>query len=267
MLLKRGSLAIVLALGGVMNLGAVVCDLTFTGATCTNFGTSGPALAGPGATLLEAGIAPTGTGNIDSFVRIQANGNEQGYNTDFRPLQYDEQSSPTFTRSLLLSTVPTVNIGGTLFREFILDINQQGADPLLTLNRIIVSLRPSGNSAGATATDGVAFGAAAGLFTDDTLVYDSGLANTIEMNFNLNAGSGKGDMFLYIPNSAFTGPNTFVYLYSEFGFGPNDTNDGFEEWAVQTAAPIPEPSTVFVLCGFIAAGALARRRLMQAKIS
>src|SRR5512145_327412 len=56
----------------------------------------------------------TGSGVIDPFVRISANTDlEEGYNTSGRPLQYDENSSPTFTHDLLLSAVPIVNIGGT----------------------------------------------------------------------------------------------------------------------------------------------------------
>src|SRR5262249_14259043 len=58
---------------------------------------------------------PTGTGFIQSFVRLQANGSgsqlEQGFNTDARPLQFDENKSPQFTRALRLSDVPVMNIG------------------------------------------------------------------------------------------------------------------------------------------------------------
>ena len=68
---------------------------------------------------------PTGSGFIDSFVRVSANTDcVQGYNTDSRPLQFDENTSATFTHDLLLSAVPIVNIGGVNYREFLLDINQ-----------------------------------------------------------------------------------------------------------------------------------------------
>jgi len=254
MLIRKG-LAILIALGGTLNLSAAVCDLTTAGSSCTL----------NGAQLFEAGIAPTGTGVIDSFVRIQGTGNEQGYNTDFRPLQYDELTAANFTRSLLLTAVPIVTISGTAYREFSLDINQVGSDPLLTLNRIIITTWSAPNLSGATAVDGTAYaGTAANLFpVADAPVYDSGLGNTIELNYNLNAGSGKGDMFLYVPSSLFSGQ--YVYLYSEFGFGPNDTNDGFEEWAVRTAGPVvPEPSTLLILCGFIGAGAIVQRRRANA---
>ncbi len=45
----------------------------------------------------------TGTGVIESFVRLSTNqAVSQGYNTDARPLELDENNSPQFTRSLLL---------------------------------------------------------------------------------------------------------------------------------------------------------------------
>src|SRR4030095_7205486 len=110
-----------------------------------------------GALYLQRQIAPAGSGVLNSFVRINPGGSqdfEQGYNTDARPLQYDENSSATFTRSLTLSAVPVVNIPGGICaagcREFILDINQQDSDALLTLNRVVVSLWTSGSLLDAT---------------------------------------------------------------------------------------------------------------------
>src|SRR5438094_6872178 len=84
----------------------------------------------------QAMVQPAGSGVIDSFVRIQTNNViESGYNTDGRPLQFDENNSPTFTRSLTTSSVPIVNINGTNYRQFMLDINQQNSNPLLSLNQ------------------------------------------------------------------------------------------------------------------------------------
>ena len=67
-------------------------------------------------------------------------GSEQGYNTDARPLQFDENKSPQFTRSLTLGEVPVVNVGGVEYREFLLDINQKSSASLLSLDEVRVFL-------------------------------------------------------------------------------------------------------------------------------
>ena len=76
----------------------------------------------------QTDIQPTGTGYIDSFVRVLAKSNgtvEQGYNTDARPVQYNELTG-NFTHSIRLSDVPEVTINGVKYRAFILDVNQIG---------------------------------------------------------------------------------------------------------------------------------------------
>src|SRR5262245_18026128 len=75
------------------------------------------------AVVMQTDAQPTGTGYIRSFLRIQGPSNgsgdfEQGYNTDARPLQFDENKSPQFTRSLTANLVPTVVIGDVTYREF-----------------------------------------------------------------------------------------------------------------------------------------------------
>jgi hypothetical protein len=239
--------------------------------------------------FLQAGIAPTGTGLISSFVRLSTNDpNEQGYNTSDRPLQFDENNSPQFTRDLLLTSVPLVTCSGGAFggtstdvgctdgqyREFLLDINQTGADPLLSLDRVVIYLRSAGSLSDSGLADGTQLGLASALFPSGTVVYDSGIGNRVDLNYLNDAGSGQGDMFLYVPNSLFVG-GTNIYLYSEFGlFGggtepPYDTNDGFEEWAVR-AGPgnppdVPEPvSSALVGTGLIGLFLLRRRASRKA---
>ena len=195
--------------------------------------------------------APTGTGNIDSFVRISTNNPiEDGVNTSARPLLNDENSSPQFTRDLPRASVPIVNIGGVNYYEFLLDINQQSANPLLSLSGIKICTETSG---GLNAVD----------TCPGTVEYDLG-NNTVKLDYNLNSGSGSGDLFMYIP-TATLGNQAFLYLWSQFGGGANPfpNNDGFEEWAVRTpttGTPAPEPATLLLLGAGLIAGARRLRK-------
>jgi len=95
-------------------------DLTVSG----NFGDIG------GAAFTTGQFQPAGSGAFNSFVQIQNNGTEQGYNTDASP-QYDEKNSHNNNHSILLADVPIVVGDGTngtsegvLYREFLLDLNE-----------------------------------------------------------------------------------------------------------------------------------------------
>ncbi|MFO0888137.1 MAG: hypothetical protein U0790_03205 [Isosphaeraceae bacterium] len=74
-------------------------DLTYAGAS----GEIG------GALFKQFSAPSSGSGSTSSFVRISANRPVvKGYNTDYRPVQFDENSSASFTRALRLDGVPTV---------------------------------------------------------------------------------------------------------------------------------------------------------------
>ncbi len=189
----------------------------------------------------------TGTGVFDSFVRFQAGSTEQGYNTSGRPVQYDELTSP-FTRDLSLNQVPLVNVGGTLYREFRLDINEVSGNPsaFLSLDKLRLFLSPTASINSADPTSAT-FGQSDGTF----LVYDldAGTDRYVKLNYDLAPGSGNGDMVFLVPNSAFgeagltcqyngfdgASCGKYVYLYSEAG-EEYSSSDGFEEWSVRKAA-------------------------------
>ncbi|MBN9521346.1 hypothetical protein J0H58_22965 [bacterium] len=169
---------------------------------------------------------PTGTGKIDSFVRVQALGNksvEEGYNTDARPLQFDENKSPQFTRSMRVADLPLVNVGGVLYREVLLDINQKASASQLSLDALKVFVGGTGNLTGYDAATGTLAGLAP--------VYDldAGGDHWVKLDARLNTGSGSGDMLFYVPADA-VGSDGYLYLYSKFG-ATIAANGGFEEWA------------------------------------
>lgn len=250
----------------------LTCNLTTAGSSCTI----------AGAIYRDVTTSPTGSGVIHPFVRISTNDDvEAGYNTDSRvnfsnpvgtaPFLAQTNSSPTFTRDLLLTAVPIVTIGGVQYREFLLDINQTSNNPLLSLDNVKIFLS---NTAAAQATTDPALAAGgAGL---GTLIYSlDGATNTngILLNYSLNSGSGQGDMFLDVPNSLFVAGFTNVYFWSQFGGETSGlsgnpcggtpsactNNDGFEEWAV---SPVPEPGTMILGgTGLILFGYVARKRL------
>lgn len=201
-----------------------------------------------GSIFESADFRPAGTGFIDSFVRIQDTGTEEGYNTSGRPLPFDEKSG-NFTRDLRLGEVPVVAVGGADYYEFRLDINESnGADKsLLSLDRVRIYTSSVG---GKTTTD---LGALGALRYD----LDAGGDNWIKLDYSLNSGSGQGDMAMLVPvaNFAGTSQSEFLYLYSQFGTNYS-ADAGFEEWAVTA---IPAPGTI-AMAGLGTVLLMGRRR-------
>jgi hypothetical protein len=194
-----------------------------------------------GASFEQASPQPTGVGVINDFLRIQSHGAkntvEQGYNSDARPVQFDEKTDP-HTHSILLSDLPTVNISGVTYRAFLLGVNQKNSDPLISLDelRLYVSDSPtvSGYDPATKQLGGL------------TAVYDMG-DNWVKLDASLSHGNGSGDMFLFVPDALFASPtgnpNPYVYLYSKFGVN-DGANGGFEQWAPGQGATLPPPATL-----------------------
>lgn len=208
-----------------------------------------------GATFRQAAPHPAGSGAIDAFVRLHGRGAVQrGHNTDRRPLAFDENRSPNFTRSLALNDVPRVNVGGVNYREFMLDVNESASRSRIVLDEVQIFLGAAGDLIG--------------LSNLGSLVYDldggGGSDAQVVLNYNTSGGgSGTGDMLMLVPDASFAeqSSNAFVYLYSSF----SDHDAGFEEWAVSRSGSfmlpgpvIPEPASL----GLLSFGAilLAHRR-------
>ena len=223
-------------------------------ATVVSLTTAGASGTINGATYTQVPQQPTGTGFINSFVRIGANQNiVQAYNTTVNNV-FDNFSSDTFDHEITVGQVGIITIGANNVLRFLLDINQTGTDPLLNLDEVQIFLSTTPNQGVTTFTGG-------GLvdLTNSALVYrmDAGVDSLVTLNYALNSGSGSGDMTLDIlasaldPAFAALGLTTtaqkngaYIYLYSKFGSGSNNNNDGPEEWAHAVGSPIGEPPCV-----------------------
>ncbi len=174
--------------------------------------------------LYEPSTTGAGTGNYNSFLRLAANGEQEGFNTDDGG-EADNKDG-IWTHSLLVSGLATVNIGGTLYYEIRLDLNevQSGDKPNITLEdlRIFRSNDPA---------DGDDFD---NDFAGLTQVFDLGPALNL---VDTNNGSGTDDYVFYLPVSLFPLSGQYLTLYAHF----SGSDDGFEEFRVKSNEETPQP--------------------------
>lgn len=253
-----------LVLAAASPVSATVLDLTTAGAS----GVIGSAF------FIQVPDQTTGAGVIEPFLRVQAQGVEEGVNSD-GPYTMDEKSG-AWTHKVHVSDFGVTDLNGTPSIRFLLDIGQDGSSPLLSLDRLKIYVSP-------TAT----YNTLSLLNDHATKLYDmdAGLGDSwIKLNASLNPGNGGGDMYAYLPYSLFAAHSgEYLYLYSKFGAqsgaeaaslldGPvlcddisYSSNDGPEEWARVDAGgtppgEVPEPATLLLLGGGLLGGALTRRR-------
>jgi len=198
---------------------------------------------------------PTGTGYIQPFLRVQNDPSEQGYNTS-GGTPFDDKAGP-WTHNLTFADLMTtaVTINGQNYFKLMLDANEPGGSKsTLSLDQLQFYTSPNGS---ATTTNISSLG---------TLRYSFSPGDQVLLDAARNHGSGSGDMFAYIPVSAFAGTAStdFVYMYVAFG-GTDPSQGGFEEFTL-VVNPIPEASTFFPIIGLLAAvfsTQFVRRRQLQ----
>lgn len=204
---------------------------------------------------------PTGTGVIDPFLRVQATGLEQGYNTS-GGTPFDAKAGP-WTHNIQFSDLmsTTVQLGGISYFRILLDVNEpNGSRSLITLDKMQFYTSATGSQ---TTLDVASLG---------TLRFDMNLGgpNQVIIDAGRNHGSGSGDVNIYIPTSYFAGTamNDFVYMYVMMGNSDGISQGGFEEFAlVRNITPVPEMSALFPIVGLLVAvgstRVLRRRKAAQ----
>jgi hypothetical protein len=197
-----------------------------------------------GARFETPDLRPDLPGSVQAFAMLSADGIESGYNTSATPAPLDGVAAGL--RDLMLGDVPARSIGGALYYEFLLNIDQRGngSERQLSLDALKIYTSSRG---GASGTDLSALG---------TLRYDlSAGGNTwVKLSSDTMGVDAPVDMRLLVPAWAFAGAaaSDYLYLYSQFGANKS-ANSGAEVWMVQSA---PEPWAGLVL----AAALCARRR-------
>jgi hypothetical protein len=213
----------------------------------------------------------TGTGNFDSFLRIQGNGTERGYNTD-GTVQYQTKSG-IWTHSLTLTSTlpPRVEMGGNWYREILLDLDEDGGPGrYLSFDQLVVSLEASPNLTGYPDTAYQNFGGPV-IYSMDDLGQDSAV---IMDSLLFGGGSGKGDVRIRIPDFSPNPSFPYLYVYAVFGqqtsvqLPTGETveavaNSGFEEMGVWVGGTPEIPAPGALLLAVLGAGLAARLRRVR----
>jgi hypothetical protein len=231
-------------------------DVTTSGTTLSQTASMGGTFIVSSATTQGAG-----SGNLNSFLRLQDNGAESGYNTSAGTPLNDKGGG--FTTNLQLGAVPIVTVNGVEYRQFLVDVNQTsqtGFNVSLNQVQIFTSTSQIGGTTSAynlsDASTSPSQNAVLSL-TDSTanLVFQMSSLSTGGTSYtvliNQGSGSGTADAVLLVQNSLFNGlsGDTYITLFSQFGNPPpagTATNDGYEEWAVNGTLPGGGPGPNFV---------------------
>jgi len=191
---------------------------------------------------------PTGTGVMNTFVRVQNRGIEQGYNHSLGGQSPWDTKAGIHTHDIQMTDLVVKTITGVDYFEFLLDINESSGHDREWLSLDNVQIYTSG---GPITSPDESFSHLGDLRFNSDAGPDGD--TTVNLDYTRNSGSGSGDMFLYVPVSLFAGtlPSDYVYFYSRFGDSLS-SEAGFEEWGLLPGAGqgppvVPEPASMVLL--------------------
>lgn len=200
-----------------------------------------------------------GVGNSKTFLTIQGAGTERGYNTSGLT---EFQTTPSGTTPLLRTELPTAQQNGTNFLEFAYSLNQEGGDPNIFINRILVFQTNVPNLTGFT--DGVT----PSIGGNTNLIFAWSAASsgqTLEVE-DFVSGQSNVELLLLVRAANFLDGFSNVVLYVE----QTNSNDGPDKWVTfgssvcveinQCTPTVPEPGTVALLAGALGVAGFAIRR-------
>ena len=136
------------------SIAALICAAGFIATNATTHGTVIDLIGGDtgstnGAQFNWTPSQPTGTGVIDPFVRVQADGTEQGYNTS-GGTPFDDKAG-IWTHDIQFSDLQTtaVTVSGTQYFQVLLDVNEPGGNSsVISLDRLEFYTSATGSQTG-----------------------------------------------------------------------------------------------------------------------
>lgn len=218
-------------------------------------------------------LSNIGSGVVQPFLGLQANGTQGGVSTDSPivstlPLDDKRDNANTFTNTFSQNELQVFDIGGTSFYQFLLDTNEPSSPDgkLISIDTLRIWDAQSAVAQILTNVNVPTLGSVDGLFPN--LIYAMGIGNQVVMDGTLFSGSGLGyDLSVFVPVSAFAGVPLANRLIFGTGMGgaldfAAASNGGFEEWAYvgRQVTAVPEPETYALFGAGLAALAFLRSR-------
>ncbi|MES2920075.1 MAG: PEP-CTERM sorting domain-containing protein [Verrucomicrobiota bacterium] len=223
---------------------------------------------GAGTFRAETLPGTAGTGNFDTFLKLNGTPLEEGYNTSASGVM--DNVNGQWTHDLTVGDMSVVqDLTGRYLLNIGMDLNEPNSAGARyqSLDAFQVYVSPIGSQ---NTTDPTQLG---------TLIYNmDALANNallLDVNRNSSGGSGRSDLNVYLDLTLFAGvkQSDFIYFYVKMGgVGQGEApqypnlsfaNDGgFDElrrdYSLQSVSSIPEPS-VAMLFALAATGLVFRR--------